>query len=190
MFRPGLGSDAVQFQRHGVVVTVGTMPGDAPDRVQANFALRGLAVRIVPTTGPALPFHTASFDLAYLNALHAPGPPADELFRILRPGGKLFAFYPAKFGVEYWRNLARPWRRWLGGKAESPSQTATAAGLRQAFGHFEKHRINRRHLRRAGLPTAIKVVPHDFAERLLGEVIILRAFKPLRAATQPLARAA
>jgi len=190
MFRPGLGSDAVQFQRHGVEVTIASMPGDVPDRVEANFALRGLTMRIVPTTGQTLPFHTASFDLAYVNSLHAPGPPANELLRILRPGGKLFALFPAKFGVGYWQNLLRPWRRWFTDGGKFPPQIATAASLRQTFDNFEKHRISRRHLRRAGLPAALKVVPHDLAERLLGEVIILRAFKPLRAATHPLARAA
>jgi SAM-dependent methyltransferase len=190
MFRPGLGSDAVQYQRHGVDVTIASLPGDTTDRVEANFALRGLTVRFVPAGGPALPFPTASFDLAYVNALHAVCPPADELFRVLRPGGKLFALYPAKYGVAYLRKLFQPWRRRLGGSVESPARAATAAGLGHTYGHFEKHRIGRRHLRRAGLPTAFKIVPHDLAERLLGEVIVLRAFKPLRAASQPLARAA
>jgi SAM-dependent methyltransferase len=186
MFRPGLGSDAVRYQRHGVDVTVATLPGDAPDRVAKNFSLRGLSVRIIPADGPDVPFHTASFDLAYVNALHAPATSVEELFRVLRPGGKLFALFPAKFGYAFWVRFAQPWQRMIA----SPVPSASAAGLRNTFRTFENHRIGKRHLRRAGLPTAWKVIPHGLAERMVGEVIVLRAFKPLRAAKQLSTRAA
>jgi SAM-dependent methyltransferase len=191
MFHVGLGSDAIQYRRHGVELTICSLPGDTTEKVETNFTLRGQAVRIVPANGPALPFHTASFDLAYVNALYTPAPPADELFRVLRPGGKFFALYPAKYDVTFWRNLLRPWRRWLGKAAvETPIPAVSAKSLRPTFQRFENHRIGKRHLRRAGIPTALKLVPHDLAERLFGEVIVLRAFKPLRAAKQQLAQAA
>jgi hypothetical protein len=126
-----------------------------------------------------------------VNALYVPAPPADELFRVLRPGGKLFALYPAKYYVTFWRNMLRPWRRWFGGAVvETPIPAVSAKCLRPTFQRFENHRISKRHLRRAGMPTALKLVPHDLAERLFGEVLVLRAFKPLRAAKQQLAQAA
>src|SRR5262249_6018621 len=153
------------------------MPGDIPDHVAKNFSLRGLSVQIIPVDGPTLPFHTASFDLAYVNALNASHPPVDELFRVLRPGGKLFALFPAKFGYAFWVRFAQPWLRVI----PPPVSTASAAGLRHSFRTFENHRIGKRHLRRAGLPTAWKAIPHGLAERMVGEVIGLRAFKPLRA---------
>jgi SAM-dependent methyltransferase len=186
MFRPGLGSDAVRYHRHGTDVTVATLPGDTPDHVANNFSLRGLSVRTVPVDGPTLPFHPASFDLAYVNALHAPLPSVGELFRILRPGGKLFALFPAKFGYGFWLRFALPWQRVVA----SPVPSASAVGLRHTFRAFENHRIGKRHLRRAGLPTAWKVIPHGLAERMVGEVIVLRAFKPLRAVGQLSTRAA
>src|SRR4029079_8837320 len=122
--RPGLGSDAVRYQRHGVNVTVATLPGDTPDHVTRNFSLRGLSVRVVPADGLALPFPTASFDLAYVNALYAPAPPVDELFRVLRPGGKLFALVPAKYGYGFWVRFALPWQR--GPPSPGPSADARA----------------------------------------------------------------
>ncbi|HEY2785573.1 MAG TPA: class I SAM-dependent methyltransferase [Fimbriiglobus sp.] len=191
MLRPGLGTDAIQYQRHGVDVTVCTTAGDEPDWLAKNFTLRGLSLRTIPADGHHLPFHSASFDLAYVNALHDSHPPAGEIIRVLRPGGKLFALFPARFGLGFWLRVLLPWQRWLGGsKPEAPDHAASAATLRQSFLEFEKHRIGKRHLRRADLPTAWKVVPHSLAERMVGEVIVLRAFKPLRAGKQQSVRAA
>ncbi len=191
MLRPGLGSDAVQYQRHGVDVTICSTPGDMPEQVMKNFSQRGQSVRLIPADGATLPFHTASFDLAYVNALLWPLPAVRELFRVLRPGGKLFALFPAKYGLGFWCRVILPWQRWFGGKTtETPSHATSGANLRQTFHDFEKHRIGKRHLRRAELPTVWKVVPHSLAERMIGEVIVVRAFKPLRAAKQQSVRAA
>lgn len=191
MFRPGLGSDAIRYQRHGVDVTVCPTASDVHDLVARNFSVRGLDVRMIPADGPALPFHTASFDLAYVNALHDAAPPAAELFRVLRPGGKLFGLFPARFDVGFWRRMLLPWERWFGKATPSESMPAVSgAMLRQAFGEFENHRVGKRHLRRAELPTVWKMVPHSLAERLVGEVMVMRAFKPLRAVRVRAVRAA
>ena len=94
MLGPGVGSDAVQYHRHEVQVTVCGRPADRTDLVRRNFALRGLGVRLAAVAPDgSLPFAPGSFDLAYLNLLHAP--PADlpgvatELYRVLKPGGRL-----------------------------------------------------------------------------------------------------
>ena len=57
-------------------MTVCPAPGDRPDLVARNFALRGLSAAVAPANPDGtLPFDRGTFDLAYLNALHTP--PAD-----------------------------------------------------------------------------------------------------------------
>lgn len=188
MLGPGVGTDALQYQRHGTQVTVCVTPSDSPELVRRNFELRGLSVPIVHA-GPdlTLPFDRGAFDLAYLNLLYAP--PADparvaaELYRVLKPGGKAFALVPARYDAGFWQNVLLPLRRWY-----RPPTYLTAApqhsarSLRRLFGQFAEHRVAKRHLRRSELPHLWRLLPVSVLERVIGRVLVLRAFKPIAAA--------
>lgn len=188
MLGPGLGTDALQYQRHGTAVTVCTTPADHPDLVRRNFDLRGVPVRLVDAGGDsALPFAAGAFDLAYLNALHTP--PADlaktvaELYRVLKPGGKVFGLFPAKYDATFWQGVFVPFRRWYRRPVElTDAPKFAAADLTRAFAGFAEHRVSKRHLRRGELPHLWRFLPLGLTERLLGRVLILRAFKPVTAA--------
>jgi SAM-dependent methyltransferase len=188
MLGPGVGTDALQYQRHGTEVTVCATPADAPELVRRNFELRGLSVRIVHV-GPdfTLPFDRGAFDLAYLNLLYAP--PADparaaaELYRVLKPGGKAFVLAPARFDAGFWQDVLLPFRRWYRPSADwTAAPRYSARSLRWLFAQFTEHRVAKRHLRRSELPHLWRFLPPSLLERVIGRVLVLRAFKPIAAA--------
>jgi SAM-dependent methyltransferase len=190
MLGPGVGTDALQYQRHDTQVTVCVTPADCPDLVRRNFELRGLSVRMAHAgSHSSLPFDKGTFDLAYLNLLYAP--PADparvaaELYRVLKPGGKAFVLAPARYDAGFWQNILLPLRRWYrppAGLTEAPRYSGRS--LRRLFGLFADHRVAKRHLRRSELPHLWRFTPVRVLERLIGRILVLRAFKPVAAALE------
>ena len=196
MLGAGVGSDALQYHRHGADVTICATPTDSPDVVRKNFEARGLTVKIVHTaettaSGPAIPFDKWSFDLAYLNAIH--DPPADpqavvdELYRVLKPGGKAFALFPAWYDTGLIQDVLLPFRKWYRSPAGlTDAQRYSARGLKAMFASFSEYRIGKRQLRRSELPYLWRFLPLTVLERVMGRVIVLRAFKPVTAALEAL----
>ena len=86
--------------------------------------------------------------------------------------------------------VSRYWRR-----PPDPTSAPKATGreLARAFAGFERLAVVKRHLRRSELPHPWRVLPLMLLERLIGRVLVLKAFKPLGARTgshAPLAAAA
>jgi SAM-dependent methyltransferase len=190
MLGPGVGTDALQYQRHGTRVTVCVTPTDSPELVRRNFDLRGLSIPVVHAGKDCtLPFDRGAFDLAYLNLLYAP--PADpglvvaELYRVLKPGGKAFVLAPARYDAGFWQNILLPLRRWYRPTADlTAAPRHSARSLRRLFRPFAEHRVAKRHLRRSELPHLWRFVPVSLLERVMGRVLVLRAFKPIAAALE------
>jgi SAM-dependent methyltransferase len=189
MLGPGLGSDAIQYGRHGTRVTLATAPGDAVDAIRRNFAHRGSEPTIVPIVAAGrLPFANGEFDLAYWNLLHdAPVDPAAtvaELHRVLKSGGKLFALAPARYDVDHWQRWLLPFRRLFAVPSDPfAASKRTARELRRCCAGFERITIVRRHLRRSELPPIWRAIPPSLLERVAGRVMALRATKPVRIAS-------
>src|SRR5437764_337435 len=81
------------------------------------------------TTAPATSaaFPDRSFDVAVLNALHARPDLmvlADELFRVLKAGGKLIGLFPAYYDAGYWQDLALPYQRFYWRRPPDPTTGA------------------------------------------------------------------
>lgn len=188
MLGPGLGSDALQYTRHEAQVTMAVTPADAADAIRRNFELRGLEPRLTPVARPhALPFPAGRFDLAYLNALHAPdldlAATVAELHRVLKPGGKLFALVPAWYDVDRWQKWLLPFRQLYRPSHDvltGPKQSARA--VRRTCHAFENVTLLHRHLRRSELPHLWRLAPLSWLERLAGRVLAVRATKPISAA--------
>lgn len=193
---PGLGTDWVQYAVQGASVVVCSPTPDHLMLVRRNFELRGLPGQFLHAPTPQLPIAPGSIDVVCMNSL--PVEPGEreqltaEVYRVLKPGGKVLAVVPAYYDINHWRRALLPlhywWWKWRKG-IHSPKPSYTGRELRKLFHRFVEHRSHKRHLRRADVPHIWRVLSLSCLERLLGRVLILKAFKPLSAAI-PLSAAA
>ncbi|HEY8503171.1 MAG TPA: class I SAM-dependent methyltransferase [Gemmataceae bacterium] len=184
-----LGTDWVQYARNRAQVCVCGTSAEHLALVRRNFELRGLPGQFLHCPPASLPAESASVDVVAL-ATPLPGgePPApelaEEIYRVLKPGGKVVALLPAYYDAVFWQTVLLPWRRWAvaGRAARRPESRCTARQLRALFGRFAEHRAHKRHLRRSDLPHLWRFLPLPLMERLMGRFLVFKAFKPLRAA--------
>jgi SAM-dependent methyltransferase len=189
----GLGTDWAQYARHGALVIVCSQSMSQLELVRRNFVLRGLEGRFVHAAPTHLPLESSSVDVACLSSLHHgidhPKTVVDEVYRVLKPGGKVLAVTPAYYDVDFWARVFFFWSRRLRAKkrrpAIDPAHRASALQLRRLFGRFTEHRIRKRQLRRSELPHLWRWLPMAVMSRLMGRVLVLKAFKPLSAALVP-----
>jgi ubiquinone/menaquinone biosynthesis C-methylase UbiE len=178
----GLGTDWVQYARHGASVVACGLSETQLALVRRNFELRGLSGRFLLVRPNALPLESASIDVACVSTplpeLGDPVAIVGEIYRVLKPGGKVLAVASAKYDANYFRRFL-PWSR---RKLPSPTQRFSARGMRRLFGSFVEHRVYKRHLRRGDVPKPCRWLPHSLLERIVGRFVILKAFKPLSAA--------
>ena len=185
----GLGTDWLQYARHGATVIACSPSAEQLTLIRRNFELRGLSGRFLHAPGSSLPVDNAAIDVVCLSSLLQevgnPQAVVNEVYRVLKPGGKVLAVTPARYDVDYWSGWCFPWRRWFSSPAETgnaPPVRFSRRELRRLFGRFTEHRIHKRHLRRAEIPHLCRLVPRSILERLMGHVLVLKAFKPLSAA--------
>jgi ubiquinone/menaquinone biosynthesis C-methylase UbiE len=184
----GLGTDWIQYARHGASVIVCSTTTEQLQLARRNFELRGLAGRFVHASPACLPLCDSSIDVACVSGLFHeianPQPIIDEMYRVLKPGGKILAVAAARYDVDFWANMLFPWLRWLGlRRYPRPNGPAySARGLKRLFHRFVEHRIHKRHLRRSETPHVWRWLPMPLLERLFGRILVLKAFKPLSAA--------
>lgn len=185
----GLGTDWVQYARHGALVIVCSPSAEQLALTRRNFELRGLGGRFLHAHPRSLPLETASIDVVCFNSLmDDPADPAavvEEVYRVLKPGGKVLALAPARYDVDFWFHACFPWQRWLGLRrppTEPAAQQYSARGLTRLFGRFVEHRVHKRQLRRSHVPHIWRWMPRSLLERFMGRVLVLKAFKPLSAA--------
>lgn len=191
----GLGTDWLQYARHGANVIVCSPSPSQLGLIRRNFELRGLKGRFVHARPVSLPLEAASIDVACVtNLLLGDDDPAaliDEIYRVLKPGGKVLAVAPARYDVDYWFRTIFFWTRWLvrRRRREEPVHSYTARDLKRLFGRFTEHRLHKRQLRRSEVPHIWRWLPLPLLARLMGRVLVVKAFKPLSAA-MPLQAAA
>jgi SAM-dependent methyltransferase len=186
----GLGTDWCRFAEHGAHVHVCSPSEEMISLVRRNLELRGLNARFLRTLPEALPLADESMDVAVLSPLVASSVDAviGEVFRVLRPGGKIIATVPARYDAAWWQNFWFPWNRWLAPRTSAAVQYSGRA-LKRLFGRFTDHQIVKRHLRRSDIPHVWRWMLLPFLERIMGRFLVIKAFKPLMAA-MPLRAAA
>ncbi len=182
----GLGTDWLQYARHGASVVVCSPSAEQLGLIRRNFELRGLGGRFLQTEPTTLPLESASIDVACLSSLlhevDDPEPIVREVYRVLKPGGKVLAVTAARYDVDYWFHACFPWYRWLHRRrrpADPVANRFTRRSLCRLFDRFVEHRVHKRQLRRSEVPHIWRWLPMSLLERLFGRVLVLKSFKPL-----------
>ena len=176
-----LGTDWVHYAMHGAHVTVAA-ESEWLELIRKNFVWRGLAADTISVRGPSLHLLDESVDVVAANWLdddEAPLKWSNEVARILKPGGKILALVRARWNIHEVTRL-RWWR---------PKGFWTRSNLAKLLPDFEEVRVRQRQLRRGEVPSILRFIPLPVMERLAGNVLVLKAFKPLTA-TIPMRQAA
>lgn len=192
-----LGTDWVQYARHSAVVTVCSESHLHLDLMRRNFELRKLPGRFCHLQTGVFPAESSSVDVVCMNLIDeeidSPGGAhpnssfegmAEEAYRVLKPGGKILTLVRGRFDVDFWYGWL-PWRLWLKHRSLVPKTRVprfSARLLRQKLPRFEEFRIHKRHLRRAEVPHIWRWLPLPCLERIMGRILVVKAFKPLSAA--------
>jgi len=200
----GMGTDLAQFARHGAHVTDVDLSAGHLKLAKENFATRGLQGHFVLHDAESLDFANGTFDLVYSNGVihHTPNTHrvVSEIYRVLRPGGRLIVMVYAENSLFYWRNLM--WvigvkvgqlRRYSVGEILSRSverndrggarplvKVYTRRELRRLFSDFEDISIAQRQLVGEEVPRILRWVPIALLERVAGWNLIVKARKPAR----------
>lgn len=184
----GLGTDWLQYARNGASVVVSCSCTSQMDLVQRNFQLRGLEGNFLHASPVALPLENSSIDVACINGLlqqvDNPAAVIEEVYRVLKPGGKVIVVTLAKYDVDYFHRIFFFWHRWIWGKRQRLEKGTRFSGrrLKKLFHRFEEHRVHKRQLHRTEVPHLWRVVPPVLLQRWIGRVLILKAFKPVSSA--------
>jgi ubiquinone/menaquinone biosynthesis C-methylase UbiE len=182
----GLGTDWAQYARHGASVLVCSRSQSQLGLIRRNFELRGLRGRFIHAYPACLPLDSASIDVVCISSLpdgvEQPEAQVNEVYRVLKPGGKVIAVTAARFDVDFWFHTVFFWYRLVAGRPAAPPIAFSGRSLRRLFGRFVEPKVYKRQLRRSEVPHIWRWLPLSFLARLMGRVLVLKAFKPLSAA--------
>jgi SAM-dependent methyltransferase len=185
----GLGTDWVQYAQHGAGVIVCNNSPMQLELVRRNFEVRHLQGRFVHAEPTRLPLDSGSIDVAFLSSLeHGIDHPAavvEEVFRVLKPGGKVLAVTSAKYDIDFWVNSVLFWHRWFfpdldADKKPGAEHRYSGRELRRLFHRFVEHRVYKRQLRRSEIPYIWRPFPTPLLSRLMGHVLVMKSFKPVK----------
>ena len=198
----GMGTDLAQFAQHGAHVTDVDLSIGHLELAQENFRHRGLQGRFVHQDAERLPFDDNSFDVVYSNGVihHTPNTQSvvNEIYRVLRPGGKAIIMVYAENSLHYWRNLvgmlgldeaqleqysigeimSRSVERSDNAAARPLVKVYTKKRLRGLFAAFEDIQIVQRQMVPAEKPHLLRRVPLETVGKIMGWNLIIKAKKP------------
>jgi glycosyltransferase involved in cell wall biosynthesis/ubiquinone/menaquinone biosynthesis C-methylase UbiE len=198
----GIGTDLAQFAKGGALVTDLDLSSGHLALAKENFTLRGLSGEFVLHDAEELPFETGTFDLVYSNGVlhHTPNTSAAvaEIFRVLKPGGRVIVMVYAETSLHYWRNLVweiglkerqvltRSMGDIMSAVVERSDNAAarplvkvyTKRRLRDMFAQFSDIDIVRRQMVHSEVPKWLARVPVAMLGRVMGWNLIVKARKP------------
>src|SRR5262249_52392708 len=146
----GLGTDWLQYARHGARVVVCTPSSSQLRLIRRNFELRGLSGRFLHAQPTSLPLENNSVNVAcitnWMQSVDQPQAVIDEVYRVLKPGGKVLAVTPARYDVDFWYYTFFFWMGWFAARPRPSGPRFSARKLRRLFGGFVEHRVHKRQL--------------------------------------------
>lgn len=102
----GLGTDLIQFARHGANVAAIDLTPNSIDLVRKRFEMENLRVDARVGDAENLPFEDNGFDLVYSFGVlhHTPNTQkaVDEVYRVLRPDGKIIIMLYNRTSLHVW----------------------------------------------------------------------------------------
>lgn len=197
----GMGTDLAQFAKHGAIVTDVDLSSGHLSLAQENFRLRGLTGTFIHQDAETIPFPDNSFDVVYSNGVihHTPNTQSviDEIYRVLKPGGKAIIMVYAENSLYYWRNLVG-WQGLKKGALMTNSighvmscsvemsdndarplvKVYTKSRIRKMFKNFNNIEICQRQLVSEEVPRGLGWVPLSWLGQLMGWNLIIKAHKP------------
>jgi glycosyltransferase involved in cell wall biosynthesis/ubiquinone/menaquinone biosynthesis C-methylase UbiE len=198
----GLGTDLAQFAKHGAITTDIDLSCGHLAHAQENFKLRELVGIFLHQDAEILPFQDESFDVVYSNGVihHTPNTQrvVDEIYRVLKPGGKAIVMVYAENSLHYWRNLVG----FLGlrqnmletfsigeimsrhveiteNDARPLVKVYTKQRLRKLFAQFQRTSIVQRQMIAAEVPRVISWIALPLLGKMMGWNLIIKAQKPI-----------
>jgi SAM-dependent methyltransferase len=183
----GLGTDWLQYAQNGASVIVCSPATAQLELVRHNFQVRALPGRFIQAEPTRLPLEDSSIDVVCISSLHHgiddPEKVIEEVYRVLKPGGKVLAVTPAYYDVDYWVRTLFFWNRWSQPhRGKNPlrcRRRLSAWQVKALFARFTEMRVRKRQLRRPEVPHVWRFIPVAILARLMGRVLVLKAFKPL-----------
>ncbi len=198
----GMGTDLAQFAANGARVTDLDLSSGHLTLAKENFAVRELAGRFIQRDAESLPFEDQTFDLVYSNGVlhHTPNTQAaiKEIFRVLRPGGRVIVMMYAENSLHYWRTIF--WtmglregqlRRYSMGELMSRSversenasahplvKAYTRPRLKALFKRFTDIEIVQQQIERTAMPKRMRWMSRPLVGSIMGWNLILKANKP------------
>jgi ubiquinone/menaquinone biosynthesis C-methylase UbiE len=164
--------------------------------------VRGLEGRFVHHDAERLPFENDSFDVVYSNGVihHTPNTTAviNEVWRVLRPGGRAIIMVYAENSWHYWYQLVFRLgvgngllRNWSMGEIMSRYvelsdnggrplvKVYTKRRLKNMFSGFEDLRIIQRQMTAGELPWPLTwILPPSLVDKFIGWNLVIKANKP------------
>ncbi len=198
----GMGTDLVQFAQHGALVTDADLSAGHLKLAKENFALRGLTGEFIQRDAESLDFADASFDLVYSNGVihHTPNTRrvVDQIYRVLKPGGRAIVMVYAEDSLHYWRNLvwnigfregqlarysigeimSRTVERSDNAAAHPLVKVYTDAGVRAMFDRFVDVDVTQHQLDASAVPRVLGFVPRRGLAGAMGWNLVVKARKP------------
>ncbi|HAV23852.1 MAG: hypothetical protein A2X67_10190 [Ignavibacteria bacterium GWA2_55_11] len=192
----GLGTDLVQFARGGAIVTGVDLTPASAELVRRRLALYGLSGTAQVADAERLPFADGSFDVVYSFGVlhHTPNTAkaVDEVYRVLRPGGKIIIMLYHKtsmhvqLGTWYARlkkklrphaDAVEDWVRQYDG-AENPLGKAYTRGeVRTMFHRFADLRLTTVDPIRRGLSPALNAINQKLFAPWWGFWLVIKGTK-------------
>jgi ubiquinone/menaquinone biosynthesis C-methylase UbiE len=200
----GVGTDLAQFAARGAHVTDVDLSSGHLRLAEENFAARGLKAEFIQQDAESLTFADRTFDLVYSICVihHTPNTRrvVQQMFRVVKPGGRVIVMVYAEESLHYWRNLvwniglregqlrkysmgeimSRIVERSDNAAAHPLVKAYTHAELRELFAQFVDVEIFQRQMDAEGVPRVLAYVPRRYLEKIMGWNLILKARKPNR----------